>query len=63
MQKKVLYYFVGIIVYRYILDLCYVQVIEPVFNYLGFVNRETFTKVLGDITINVTIVIYLVKKK
>ena len=23
MQKKVLYYFVGIIVYRYILDLCY----------------------------------------
>ena len=46
MQKKVLYYFVGIIVYRYILDLCYVQVIEPVFNYLGFVNRETFQTLL-----------------
>ena len=42
MQKKVLYYFLGVIIYRGILDLCYVQIIEPVFSYLGFVNEKTF---------------------
>ena len=42
MQKKVLYYFIGVIIYRGILDLCYLQIIEPVFSYLGFVNEKTF---------------------